>query len=71
MKTKLQNPRSVTESGVFEKPDPAMFTPHEPAEPHDKPEVIEHASSTSVMMILTEGEDAAKLKDDSAAGRKQ
>ena len=70
MKNKVQNPRSVTESGVFQKPDPTMFTPHEPSEPHDEPETRDPASTTGVMSILTEGEDVAKLKDDSAAGRK-
>ena len=71
MNNKTQIPRSATESGRFPKPDLTQFNPQEPPEPREKPEPKDPASATGVMRIITEGEDSAKQKDDSASGRKR
>ncbi len=69
MKNRLQQPRTVTESGQFPKPDLSMYAPKEAQEP-PKPEAADPASITGVLPVVkqSEGEDVAKQRDDSAAG---
>lgn len=69
MKNRLQQPRTVTESGQFPKPDLSMFAPQEASEPA-KPEAPDPASITGLLPVVkpSEGEDSGKQRDDSAAG---
>jgi hypothetical protein len=71
MKTRWQKPRAATESGVFPKPDFSTRTPQESPEPSDAVEPVDPGSVTGVLPIIAEGEDSAKDRDDSAAGKKQ
>ena len=68
MKSKVQSPRSATASGQFPKPDLTMFAPHEPPEPRPNLDAPDPGSASSTSLIVTEGEDTAKQKDDSATG---
>jgi hypothetical protein len=56
----------VTESGQFPKPDLSMFEPKESREPVKSE--TDPGSITGVLPIVTEKEDTAKQRDDSAAG---
>ncbi len=70
MKNRLDKPRTSTESGQFPKPDLSMFAPKESPEPPAPPEGTDPASITGVLPVIPEGEDSAKDRDDSAAGKK-
>ena len=69
MKNRVQPPRTVTESGQFPKPDLSMLVSQESPDP-STPAPTDPASITGVIPIVTEGEDAAKHKDDSASGKR-
>lgn len=70
MKTRWQKRQTASESGVFPKPDLSVFAPQEAAESPDSPEMPDPGSITGVLPVVSEGEDAAKDQDDSAAGKR-
>lgn len=71
MKTRWQEHRSATESGVFPKPDFSLFDSKESPEPSVPAESSDPGSITGVLPIIPEGEDTAKDRDDSAAGKRR
>lgn len=71
MKSRSQLPRSATETGQFPRPDLSLFSPHEPPEPGTPEDEIDPGSITGVIPLIPEGKDAAKDRDDSAAGKRR
>ena len=71
MKTGSKQQHSATASGIFPKPDFSNLVRHESPEPPTPTEEPDPGSITGVLPIVPEGEDAAKDRDDSAAGKRQ
>ena len=71
MNNRVEKPRSTTASGVFPKPDLSMIAPQESKEVKPPPKADDPSSTSANLPIVTEGEDSAKGRDDSAVGRKR
>jgi hypothetical protein len=73
MNNQVEKPRNTTESGVFPKPDLSMFAPQESkeAKPVPAPKNDDPGSTSTNLPIITEGQDLAKDRDDSARGSKR
>lgn len=71
MKKRTKQPRSMTESGYFPRPDLTLFTPKDPPERPPQPESVDSDSTIEITSSMKEGIDTAKQHDDSAAGRKR